>query len=214
MHICADVGSTHLGNKDLAISGIHIAKDIGCDSVKFQLFPDLPKYTNCGNIPLPFEWVPDLIAEGKSVGIPVAFSYFDGLLYDGLDLTDVPYHKIAYSQKDHAAVKRAINQNKRLVISCDFMSDARIPNKDNIAKLYCLPVYPVPYKVSFNGIFPRFDGFSDHTMGYDQTVLAVGYGARWIEKHLSLTEDRAACPDASFALQPDEFREMVRVIGV
>jgi len=208
VHICADIGSTHLGNKELAFSGVVTAKKIGCDSVKFQLFPDIPKYTDCGNISLPKQWVPELIAYGKEVGIPVTFSYFEDEDIELSKTLDVAYHKIAYSKIDQWW---KLDYNAPLVVSCDFMNDHRLVDS-RVTKLYCLPVYPVPYQVSFEGVFPRFHGFSDHTIGFKQTLNAVTAGAKWIEKHISLTDDIASCPDARFALQPNQFESMIKQI--
>jgi len=51
-------------------------------------------------------------------------------------------------------------------------------------------------------------GFSDHTESTVIPALAVSMGAKVIEKHFTLDKDLDT-PDHSFALSPDELKEMV-----
>jgi sialic acid synthase SpsE len=72
-----------------------------------------------------------------------------------------------------------------------------------VQRLYCIAEYPVKYRIDFDGIFKRFDGFSDHTLGISQSIEAVNRGARIIEKHFRL--DNKKCdhvPDGMFAIKP------------
>ena len=54
-------------------------------------------------------------------------------------------------------------------------------------------------------------GFSSHRHGIADALIAVDRGARYIEKHLTLDKTLAWPRDASFALVPTEFRQMVDV---
>ena len=55
-------------------------------------------------------------------------------------------------------------------------------------------------------IFKNYDfqGFSDHTLGYHQTLEAIKNGAEYIEKHITLDHKDINCPDNNFALKPKE----------
>jgi N-acetylneuraminate synthase/N,N'-diacetyllegionaminate synthase len=54
-------------------------------------------------------------------------------------------------------------------------------------------------------------GFSDHTLGIHIPIAAVTTGACVIEKHFTLDRTLPG-PDHSFAIEPNELKEMVRCI--
>jgi N-acetylneuraminate synthase/N,N'-diacetyllegionaminate synthase len=56
-------------------------------------------------------------------------------------------------------------------------------------------------------------GLSDHTMEIEIPIAAVTLGACVIEKHFTL-DRRLPGPDHPFALEPDEFKTMVKGIRV
>ena len=54
-------------------------------------------------------------------------------------------------------------------------------------------------------------GFSDHTTSVDIPSIAVALGAQVIEKHITLNRNSIG-PDHKFALEPQEFKLMVKKI--
>ncbi len=54
-------------------------------------------------------------------------------------------------------------------------------------------------------------GISDHSPGIAVPVASVALGARIIEKHFILSRD-IPTPDASFSMEPDEFKAMVDAV--
>jgi len=55
-------------------------------------------------------------------------------------------------------------------------------------------------------------GYSDHTIGIDAAVLAVGLGARIIEKHFTLDKGFSDFRDHKISADPTELAELVRRI--
>jgi len=89
----------------------------------------------------------------------------------------------------------------------------------NIIILHCTTNYPCPPEeanvsavLTLKKLFPKYTiGYSDHTLGIEAPLLAVGYGAQVIEKHFTL--DRAMPgPDQQNSLEPAELKEMVAKI--
>lgn len=201
MRIIGDPGSCHCGSIDKAFALIDVAIDAGLDAVKFQLFQ------NTGvNIPLPYEWFANLVQYGETHNIEVFASIFDATAYN-MCTKLCKTVKFSYNSPMKDWITTAKRDFKEVIVSGDIMNE---PDNE-VTKLYCIPLYPVPYKIDFEGIFSRFDGFSDHTLGHLQTIKAIQRGAKVIEKHYRLDECDDI-PDARFALKPKELREMVNKV--
>ena len=91
-------------------------------------------------------------------------------------------------------------------------------SKNNIELLHCLSQYPASYnnlnldsiryikdKLNFNV------GFSDHSINLDASLLAIGLGARVIEKHFTLNK-KLKGPDHQFSLNPKELKIFIKRI--
>lgn len=198
--LIGDPGSCHCGNISFARSLVKTGRECGLDAVKFQLFPNEPRYTSTGNVPLSFECFKELVSYGQSIGIEVFASVFSGPSYR---LVEKICKSVKFSYKSpsiHWLPKAAESFSPRnIYVSGDVMNQP----PEHVQRLYCIPEYPVRYKIDFDGIFRRFDGFSDHTLGVSQTIEAVRCGAKIIEKHFRL--DNAKCdsvPDGLFAIRP------------
>ena len=88
----------------------------------------------------------------------------------------------------------------------------------NIILLHCVSNYPCSKKsLNLNVIKTlrkTFDvpvGFSDHSVGYHASMLAVGLGSKIIEKHFT-TDKTLSGPDQAASSDPEEFRELVKNI--
>ena len=197
---------------------IDIAEDCGADFVKFQLFPNLKEF-----IDTPFgknAWLsPDIYLELKNhvtkakKRVRLIASVFGQSELDFYVSTNPEYIKFGYSQKDKTNWFSALcERGEKLIVSTDTMHRPSLFKHVNITKLYCISEYPVKYEIAFDEIFPTFDGFSDHTLGYQQTLRAVEMGAEWIEKHIKLEYADVTCPDSYFALNAKEAKEMCQKI--
>jgi N,N'-diacetyllegionaminate synthase len=92
--------------------------------------------------------------------------------------------------------------------------------KNNITLMQCTSAYPAPYEeinlnviASLRNRFKLNIGFSDHSLGVQASIAAVGLGAKVIEKHLTLSKQLKG-PDHRASLDPKEFNFMVKSIRI
>lgn len=194
------MGSTHGGSLYRATETAKMITDCGCiPKVQFLNTPALLS----NNIALKFKDITALKSQFDNLicstwtkaGIRMLF------LYD-IDI------KLAASS-DRSTLTEFLWENdyqKPVYISLKSCEPQYYPNGIN---LYCIAQYPVDFVVSFEGLFPKYDGFSDHTRGFTQTIQAVKAGAKYIEKHVML-DDSIKCADSMFAINPTELKKLVK----
>lgn len=205
IRIICEIGSTHMGKWEYCKEAIDRCYDMGVNAIKFQLFPNQPDYTSSGNVYLPQEKFFDVFHYAHDKGLDCSASVFDDDSFEFLMSLNPSFIKIAYSKRHKRKwMDKATTLKTEVIVSSDMMH----PLPETVTKLFCVPRYPVYERISFEGIFERFHGFSDHTLGYEQTVEAVQCGATVIEKHMKLYHSDIQCPDALFALTPGEFSMM------
>ncbi|NOS67642.1 MAG: N-acetylneuraminate synthase [Candidatus Peribacteraceae bacterium] len=86
------------------------------------------------------------------------------------------------------------------------------------ALLHCVSSYPAPAdQINLRAMQTLSDafsvpvGYSDHTEGIAVAVTAVSIGARILEKHFTINKKDPG-PDHAASLEPDELKEMIRII--
>lgn len=91
-------------------------------------------------------------------------------------------------------------------------------SKDSITVLHCNTEYPTPLDdvnlFAMLQIREKLDvkiGYSDHTLGVEVPIAAVALGATVIEKHITINRGLPG-PDHRASLEPNELKEMVRMI--
>lgn len=211
IRIIAEIGSTHCSKWEYCKEAIERAADLNVDAIKFQLFPNRAPFIGTGNVWMPPELYLQCAEHAKEEGIECSASVFGDEEFDFLIKTRPPFIKFAYSQNDQRGwIEETIEEGIEAIVSCDVMSDRKLP--ENTTRLFCLPHYPVYYQIKFDGLFPRFHGFSDHSMGYEQTLEAIYEGAQTIEKHVTLSKPDIHVPDSYFALPFGDFASMVASI--
>jgi N-acetylneuraminate synthase len=181
---------------------------------------------------IPFEWTPILKEECDTVGIHYFSSPYD---YDAIDLLDpyVPAYKagsglmswpeaivrmaskakpviMATGASDISDVVRAVRlvkavNNQIVLMQCNTNYTASPENYDHL-HLRVLNTYAA--------LFPEVIlGLSDHTHNPAPVVGAVTLGARVIERHFTDNNDREG-PDHKFAMDPDNWAEMVEQVRI
>ncbi len=211
IRIIGEIGSTHMGKVSYAKETVDRACDAGFDAIKFQLFPDIPKYTSVGNVYLHPEKYLEIAEYAAEQHLDCSASVFDEESFDFLLKTRPSFIKFSYSKKEETSlIEECLEEDIEAIVSCDIMTDSYV--SPEATRLFCLPHYPVYFEVNFDRLFPRFDGFSDHTLGYEQTKNAVSNGAKIIEKHLTLNKLDITCPDSYFALRQEEWTHFVNAL--
>jgi pseudaminic acid synthase len=176
----------------------------------------------------PWEWQPKLKKLAKELGLICFSSPFDSTAVDFLAKMNVPAYKIAsFEITDIPLIEYIASKNKPVIISTGIakLEDIREAIKackrmgnDQIALLKCTSAYPAPYEeINLKTIpdmhkkFRAVIGLSDHSEGIEMPVAAVSLGAKIIEKHFIL-DRKIGGADASFSLEPREFKAMVDAV--
>lgn len=202
---------------------------INCDNDYFHIGDGTWKGENLyqlyGKAYTPWEWQAELKAEAERVGIDFFSTPFDRTAVDFLEEIGVQFYKIAsFELVDIPLIQYVASKGKPIIMSTGMATLAEIEDavqaireqgNDQIALLRCASAYPaitdeMNLKTMQNmaETFGVPVGLSDHSMGSVGAVTAVALGANIIEKHFCL--DRSIeNPDASFSMNPQEFKQMV-----
>jgi N,N'-diacetyllegionaminate synthase len=204
------------------------------DTLYSKYTPDFAGYKNIPklikDLELPRDWQKDLKLYCDDKGIEFMSTPFDESAVDELYNLGVKRFKIAgFESTDPRLVKYVASTKLPLIISVgigtDFTTMARIKNwifevndNPNITFLHCNNAYPTPFedinlKQMSNMIYTKLKGvnkigLSDHTEGILTPPIAVALGAEVIEKHYTIDRSLSG-PDHSFAIEPDELKQMV-----
>jgi len=225
--IVAEVGQNFCGRIELAQTLIELAYKNGADLAKFQLYDHNQLYKDHPEIPnveLSFDQAKMLFDYGAEIGIEVFFSVFDIERVKWCEEIGVKRYKVGARNGNKSLWAKIAETGKPTIISYDpdyekwgFPSTWKI--------LYCVSSYPAKV-VRFNqGMFEdvgdeagssdgraeyhkEYDGFSDHTIGLDATMIALARGAEIIEKHFTISHGTGI--DAEWSMTPGELRALKR----
>ncbi|MDR2010301.1 MAG: pseudaminic acid synthase [Bacteroidales bacterium] len=177
---------------------------------------------------MPYEWQPKLKRIADKLGLIFFSSPFDKEGVDFLETMNVPLYKIASPEiTDIPLVEYVALKNKPIIVSTGLaeIEDIRLIlticrnlGNNQITLLKCTSQYPATIEEANLSTIPdmkkRFGvdvGISDHTMGHIVPVVAVALGATVVEKHFTL-DRKLGGVDATFSMEPHEFKEMVDAI--
>jgi len=198
--IILDIGSTHGSNLNYLRQAIDFCVSNGCE-LKVQLFSqDHPAAAN--NLVMDHDVFASAWEYSKNpaiLGYPCNFhaSVFDEKSYQFYKSFKPRTIKFAHSMCNSTLIDRALEDRfPEVIVSRDYIDNM----SGRTVNLLCIPQYPVLYKLDIQPEwFTRFHGFSDHTLGIDQTRAMIEAGAQVIEKHVRF-RDYEDCPDARFAI--------------
>jgi pseudaminic acid synthase len=173
----------------------------------------------------PWEWHEELIDYAKELNLICFSSPFDKTAVDFLESLSVPAYKVAsFEITDIPLIEYIASKGKPVIISTGIATLGEIDeavracrNKGNeqIILLKCTSAYPASIEdanlLTVKNLRETFNvevGLSDHTLGVTVPIVAVGLGAKVIEKHFIINKSIGG-PDASFSLDKQEFKELV-----
>jgi N-acetylneuraminate synthase len=138
-------------------------------------------------------------------------------------------YKIAsFENTDHILLKKVAQTGKPVIMStgvatiADIQESVAILRNAGCKDLYllkCTSTYPASPENTNILTIPHMGqlykcpvGLSDHTMGIGASVASVALGVCIIEKHFTLNRADGGV-DASFSLEPEEFKNLVIEVG-
>jgi len=240
--IIAEVGNNHEGDFALAQDMVGLAAEAGADAVKFQTIVaerfvnrnDEPRFSTLKRFELSYDQFETLARQAHNAGIKFMSTPFDvesavflGTICDAL--------KIASSDNTfYALIEAAAKTYLPLVISTGLATEAEIRSAVrtvddawdgkrlpvDVGLLHCVSNYPTTAQNAniacirtIAAAFPRrTPGYSDHTIGIDAAKLAVGAGARIIEKHFTIANDHSDFRDHQLSADPRTMKLLVEEI--
>lgn len=176
----------------------------------------------------PWEWIPKLKRIAQNMGLICFSSVNDRTAVDFMEKCGVHAYKLpSFEITDIPLIEYIASKQKPVILSTgiadladinEAVDACRRMGNNRIAILKCTSAYPAPLKeVNLKTIpdlkkkFKTVVGFSDHTLKNSVSVAAVAVGAKIIEKHFILNRKLGGL-DATFSLEPQEFKEMVKSV--
>jgi sialic acid synthase SpsE len=187
---------------------------------------DMDLYELYSKISLPYEWIPTLKSVAENLGLVFFTSVYHPDTVDLAEELGNPIYKVSSFELVYDdLLARIAKTGKPVILSTGMAEFTEIhhalqilrDSRKNIHLLHCISKYPAkPEDMNLRTLYDlsRYCmgrvGLSDHSKSLTVPAIAVNFGAKIIEKHLTL-DDRGGY-DGSYALTPLEFKFMVDCI--
>lgn len=203
---------------------------LDCDQEPFQvrqgtIWDGMTLYELYREASTPWEWHEEIRREALAQGLIFFSTPFDPTSVDFLETLGVELYKIAsFEITDIPLIEYVASKGRPVIISTgiadlamieDAVNACRRMGNTNITLLKCTSSYPAPVEdanlrtmVNLRDTFDVKIGLSDHTLGSAVAIGAVALGAELVEKHF-IVDRTIGGPDASFSMEPREFKAMV-----
>ena len=234
--LIAEIGWNHMGDMVLAKDMITAAKESGADFAKFQTF-DIKRLKSgpwdtdgrreiYEKAQLNLDEHIELKEYCDKINIGFMSSVFSIGDADLLKQVVTDYVKIPSMESRNVDLINYCSENfNKLLISTgtstwnELRNSVKNLNRDKFTLLHCVSAYPcdinvinLPRITSFKNLTKSL-GFSDHTQGIESSVLSLGYGLDYIEKHFTIDNDLPG-RDNKFAILPDEMKRLKEYIDI
>jgi sialic acid synthase SpsE len=234
--IIAEAGINHCGNMNLVKELASAAKNCGADIFKTKLFSVDKMFPHKKVMVRGKNWYKEvkqteltrgqlfeLVYHCNKIGIEFMASAFDMERLDWLEDVGVRRHKIACRMsKDKAYLREVEATGKDMLISIPYgkMENSALTRcmapKDwpwkRTTLMYSIPEYPtLLHELKLGQVnWQVYEGFSDHTVGIEASIVALSRGARIIEKHFKLEGQKDSDGiDMVCSITPKEMAELV-----
>lgn len=237
--IVAEIGNNHEGSAARAADMVRAAAECGVDAVKFQTVragelvsrKETARFERLTSFELSDAEYAELSQLARGLGL----LFISTPLYlDAVAMLEplVDAYKIASGDNDFLPlIEKVAHTGKPVIISSGVSTFAQIEtavatvrriwraseHAGELGVLQCVSSYPTPPEEAQLAAIPLLAqslgcvaGYSDHTLGIDACVLAVGAGARILEKHFTLDKNLSDFRDHALSADPAEMRELVR----
>ena len=175
----------------------------------------------------PWSWHKKLFKEARKIRLEIFSSPFDETAVDFLEKLNCCAYKIASSEINHIPLLKRISLTKKpVIISTGLASKKDIDLAINTLKyegikkiilLVCVSDYPaatVDYDlkklISFKKEYNVEVGLSDHTLGNSLAVSSVALGAKLVEKHFNLNDNKKTV-DSFFSCNEKGIKHTLRL---
>jgi pseudaminic acid synthase len=171
----------------------------------------------------PLSWQKKLFDYAKKINIPCFSTPYDDEGVELLEKINTPIYKVSsFEMSDIPLIKKICKTGKPLIISTGLAQLKDIEkiykilkshNCKNFVFLYCVSSYPAKIEdFNLNNIkilkkkFKCEVGFSDHSLDNSVSMMAVSMGARVIEKHIALENQKKGL-DIEFSIKGKEIKK-------
>ena len=220
---CAKAGADAVKFQSWKALGLHNAFDISQDGslTPSKVIPILKK------LELPDDWHLKLAERCRTLGVDFLSTPFDVERARFLRNLGVPMIKISSSDLTYDELVAEVGTYGVPILlstgmaNCDEIAHAIEllgRGREDIVLLQCTAAYPPRIEdANLRAIktlqkqFGTQVGISDHYPGRDTVIAAVALGATIVEKHVTFSR-QAGTPDAPFAIEIDELRDLVTAI--
>ena len=176
----------------------------------------------------PWTWQARLKEEAEKIGLHFLSTPFDKTSVDFLESLGVHFYKIAsFEVTDIPLIKYISSKGKPIIMSTgmatleeidEAVTSVRSLGNNGLCLLKCSSAYPaIPEDmnlrtmINLDETFGVIAGLSDHSLGSVSAITAVAMGGKIVEKHFCMSRE-IENPDASFSMEPHEFKQMVQDI--
>lgn len=228
--IVGEVGVNHNGSLDRALAMVGVAKEAGCDAVKFGTFkaaefcaPDDPLFKMFQSCELEDAAWKIIKSEADRLGIiffstPQNRTDLDVLLKVGVPAVKVGSDDLTNLDliRSYAGVGLPLILSTGMADERDVFNAVDAASSALLAVCVCTSEYPTPPQhanlariTTLREILPDVPiGFSDHTVGPMAACIAAGLGASYFEKHMTL-DNTLSGPDHIFSANPAQLANWV-----
>lgn len=236
--VIAEAGVSHFGSLKKAYKLIDIAVKANADAIKFQLFKTENLYSRIEGLKwfkrmksreMSYENYEKLINYSKKKNILLFSTAHDEESLDFLIKTKQKFFKVGSGELyNWSFIEKIASLKLPVILSvgmyelndiCKVVEIFKKKKNKNLAILYCTTAYPTsPNDIDLSYIkkikekFKLISGYSDHTKGFHIPLLSLAYGAKIIEKHISIDFNIRNAQDWRVSLNSNELKIFVSQI--